>query len=145
MRITSKSYLEQFIQQEKAATGDCFSATWRQFLRLEIAQQQAQLLIDLQLTLSSSDSMRRQPQVKAGCCSSATCSSLLAKAAIRLLLTSPFMALYTRDRNMGDLPDLAASGCSSTAYNALQHNVADVMRKYACNTYICACHLKYSR
>lgn len=77
-------------------------------------------------TLSSSESMRRQPQVKAGCCSSATCSSLLAKAAMRLLLTSPFMALKTRDRNMGDLPDLAASGCSSTAYSALQHTHGQV-------------------
>lgn len=70
-------------------------------------------------TLSSSDSMRRHPQVNAGCCSSATCSSLLAKAAILLLLTSPFIALNTKDRNMGDLPDLAASGCSRTAYSAL--------------------------
>ena len=70
--------------------------------------------------------MSRQPQVKAGCCSCATCSSLLAKAATLLVLTSPFMALKSRDRNMGDLPDLATSGCNSTAYSAL-HCWTDIM------------------
>ena len=70
-------------------------------------------------TLRISDSMSRQPQVKAGCCSCATCSSLLAKAATLLVLTSPFMALKSRDSNIGDLPDLATSGCNSTAYSAL--------------------------
>ena len=78
------------------------------------------LLVFSFFTLRISDSMSRQPQVKAGCCSCATCSSLLAKAATLLVLTSPFMALKSRDRNIGDLPDLATSGCNSTAYSALR-------------------------
>ncbi len=68
--------------------------------------------------------------MNAGCCSCATCSSLLAKAATLFALTSPFMALKSRDRNMGDLPDLATSGCSSTAYNALQQDKTPSARQY---------------
>ena len=64
--------------------------------------------------------MSRHPQAKAGVCSRDTCSSLLAKAALRRALTSAFIALNRRDMNMGALLLRATSEDSSVSYSALQ-------------------------